>query len=105
MSFPLAASIRFEAFYGCTGLTSASFPKLTSIEGHAFSNTGTKALTLTLPKAAPTVSSESLYTSSYSKAVTVKTPASRTGYDSTWEANFKKAFGASGTITLSFADL
>jgi hypothetical protein len=33
---------------------------------------------------------------SYTKTVTVKAPANRTGYDSSWEENFKKAFGVSG---------
>jgi hypothetical protein len=33
--------------------------------------------------------------SSFTKTVTIKTPANRTGYDTGWQANFKKAFGIS----------
>jgi hypothetical protein len=105
VDFPLAESIGALAFYGCTVLTDASFPAVTSIGARAFHNTGTAALTLTLPKAAPSVSAGSLSSNTYSKTVTIKTPADSTGYDTTWETNFKKAFGGNATITLKFEDL
>jgi hypothetical protein len=94
------------AFYNCHYLTTANFPAATSIGLGAFLYTGTTALTITLPKAAPTMVVSYVDTpSTYSKAVTIKTPAGKTGYDDTWQTNFKSNFGSGATITLSFEDL
>jgi hypothetical protein len=41
----------------------------------------------------------------YSKTVTIKAPPGGSGYDSSWNADFKKAFGASADITLQFEQL
>jgi hypothetical protein len=83
-----------------------------SIGRGAFNSTGgDKELTLTLPVAAPQVAEGSWdIQETFTKAVTIKTPAGRTGYDGTWQDNFKKAFGVdyesfTVTINLSFEDL
>jgi hypothetical protein len=97
------------AFSGCAALTTADFPLVTSIGGNAFTYTAhtvNKALVITLPQDAPVLSSSNNYNApAYSKTVTVKTPAGRTGYDAAWEGLFKAAFGTDATITLNFENL
>jgi hypothetical protein len=105
VSFPELISLGNSAFYQCTALTTVSFPKLTTIGDYPFRNTGDKTLTIILPQAAPALSSIGIIFDTYAKTVIIKTPASRTGYDATWETNFKKAFGNSATVTLSFENL
>jgi hypothetical protein len=102
--FPKATSIGKRAFFCCNALETADFPKVETIGMYAFSETGAKALTITLPRAAPEISNEAYSNpKGYSKTVTIKTPSGRTGYDAEWEANFKKALGSSeATITLIF---
>jgi hypothetical protein len=109
--FPDATSISYDAtspghgaFDNCTALTTASFPKAASIGGHVFRNTGTTALTITLGTTAPTVSTSTDVSGTYSKTVTIKAPSGRTGYDGTWPDNFKKAFGTGTTVTLNIED-
>ncbi|MDR2143075.1 MAG: leucine-rich repeat domain-containing protein [Treponema sp.] len=87
------------AFANCTALTAVDLSDAENIGANAFYNTGTGNLTVTLPETAPQVaaSGDNIY-ASYAKPVTVKAPAGRTGYDSAWEANFKKAFGVSYDI-------
>jgi hypothetical protein len=101
-SFPEATSIGGSAFDGCVALTTASFPKAISIGEEAFYETGTAALTVILPQAAPTVSMSGPGSETYSKTVTVRTPASPTGYDADWQAVFKRAFGGDAVINLIF---
>jgi hypothetical protein len=103
VDIPAAASIGQFAFMGCTGLTTVNLPAATDIGHSAFYQTGTAALTLTLPQAAPMMEVISLIGSPYSKDVTIRTPASRTGYDGAWPDNFKKAFGQNATVNLYYA--
>jgi hypothetical protein len=111
VSLPAATSIGWEAFKGCTALQSVNLPAVTNIDENAFEDTGTRALTVILPRAAPTVAAEGDESqSSFTKSVAIKTPAGRTGYDDAWRDNFKKAFGVSSgantvDITLSFEEL
>jgi uncharacterized membrane protein len=105
-SFPEASSIGDSAFDNCTSLISVSFPNATSIGGLAFNGIGNKALAITLPQNAPTLSFATTDDPNfYSKTVTVKTPAGRTGYDAAWEDLFKTAFGTGASITLNFENL
>jgi hypothetical protein len=82
-------------------LETVSLPAATGIGAYAFHSTGSAALTITLPKAAPAVGYTE-WSETYTKTVTIKTPADRTGYDNAWEADFKKTFGEDATITLVF---
>jgi hypothetical protein len=103
LNLPEATDIGDSAFSGCTSLSSLSLPEATTIGDYAFIYTGTAALTLTLPQAAPTVAVNSGGGGeTYSKTVTISTPASPSGYDSTWEAKFKKTFGSNASIGLSY---
>jgi hypothetical protein len=106
VSLPAAVSIGDQAFRQCTALTTVSLPKVTSIGELAFYKTGTTALTITLPQAAPTVVERRLYASvTYSKTVTIKTPAGRTGYDDGWVKRSRTSFGDDAAIDLIFEDL
>jgi hypothetical protein len=110
VSLPAVTSIDMNVFVGCTALSTVSLPRVTSIGNDVFVTNSDTALTIILPQAAPTLASSSPAssgTTTYTKNVTVKTPAGRTGYDSTWEAAFKKVCGErSGvTINLSITDL
>jgi hypothetical protein len=81
-----------------------SLPVATDIGRFAFYNTGDTALEIILPKAAPVVSGDTWFgDTTYTKTVTIKTPAGRTGYNNAWEADFKKTFGGNATITLYYA--
>jgi hypothetical protein len=93
------------AFSGCTALTSVILPKVTNIGVSAFSGTGTAALTVVLPQAAPGITGLTESVDPYSKTVTIKTPAGRTGYDTVWQASFRGTFGNGATVTLNFEDL
>ncbi|MDR2184504.1 MAG: leucine-rich repeat protein [Treponema sp.] len=97
-------SIGNNAFYGCTGLTSVTLPSVESIGAYAFFDTGPAPLTLTLPKAAPSVAGSGS-SASYPKDVTVKTPLPRTGYDLTWKDDFKRNFGTDADISLTIQNL
>jgi hypothetical protein len=105
VNFPEASSIGDDAFADCTSLTTANFPLVTSIGVCAFYGIGNKALSITLPQNAPTLSFATSSPNFYSKTVTVKTPAGRTGYDAAWEDLFKAAFGTGASITLNFENL
>jgi hypothetical protein len=95
ISLPAAASIGIWAFNYCTALSSVNLPTATSIGQGAFNNTGGTALTVTLGETPPALSSSGTNASAtFSKTVTVKTPGAA-NYDSTWQGNFKKAFGVS----------
>jgi hypothetical protein len=102
--FPQVTSIGDYAFDGCAALTTVDFPLVTSIGRDAFQNTGNKTLVITLPQNAPILSSGNSSSYTYSKTVTIKTPAGRTGYDSAWESLFKAAFDTQASITLIFED-
>jgi hypothetical protein len=103
VDIPEATTIGSGAFEGCTALVEVNLPKVTSIGKMAFYITGgTTALTITLPIAAPSLEYIIVISDTYSKTVTIKTPAGRIGYDSTWENNFKSNFGVDSTITLIF---
>jgi hypothetical protein len=42
----------------------------------------------------------------YSKTVTIRTPPGRTGYNSSWQSDFKsKPFGNNVTVTLIFEEV
>ncbi|MDR3161777.1 MAG: hypothetical protein LBU28_09200 [Spirochaetaceae bacterium] len=67
-----------------------------------------QAITVTLPKAAPVVLDTIVYwtPTPYSKTITVKRPADRTGYDPAWVEIFKTNMcGPEVTIDLRFEDL
>jgi hypothetical protein len=107
VNLPAATDIGLTAFGGCTSLETVKLPVLASIDYFAFWRTGTKALTITLPEAAPRIDvvvGEDF--EAYAKTVTIKLPVDRTGYDATWKETFKtKMFGDSATIDLRFEDL
>jgi hypothetical protein len=104
VSLPTATSIGDSAFSYCVNLTTVSLSAVTSIGSNAFYDTGTAALTIDLPKAAPMLGWGSGSGDTYTKSVTVRTPPDKSGYDS-WEANFKSAaFGYNATITLTFTE-
>jgi hypothetical protein len=58
VSLPVVQTVGDDAFYYCTGLTTVSLPAATSIGRGAFCYTGSKALTVTLGPAAPTLGAE-----------------------------------------------
>jgi hypothetical protein len=113
VSLPAATSIGDRVFFDCTALTTVDLPVVVSMGSEVFLGTdSTAALTITLPRAAPTLGLyEYIFSStSFTKTVTVKAPADRTGYDAAWQDKLKKAFGISGgghtvTINLIFRDL
>jgi hypothetical protein len=105
VDFPAVTDIGYGSFYGCTALTTASFPAVTSIGRDAFYNTGNAPLTIYLPKAAPSVIGSNLSSDTYSKTVTIRTPADRTGFDSAWHTSFQDTFGLYVDITLVFEEL
>jgi hypothetical protein len=105
VNFPVATSIGAQAFVRCAALTTVNLPKVTSFYNNAFRETGTGALAITLPKAAPEVAVDSSYLYSYSKTVTIKRPADSTGYDDTWQTKFKNAFSSNSTIALKFENM
>jgi hypothetical protein len=81
---------------------------VTSIGNQAFRTRSAVSLTVTLPKAAPAMSYSGLNSSYYyTKTVTIKTPAGKTGYNTTWENNFKSSFYpySVSDITLNYAVL
>ncbi|MDR0689271.1 MAG: leucine-rich repeat domain-containing protein, partial [Spirochaetaceae bacterium] len=82
VSLPKAESIGVYAFLGCTALEEVSLPKATSIGDTAFACTGTKALTVTLGDAVPTLGTEMFYEVTDAKTVTVKVPSGASGYGS-----------------------
>jgi hypothetical protein len=57
-----------------------SIPAATSIDRYAFGNTGTKALTVTLGSAAPTLGLDMFSGVTAPKTVTVRVPSGATGY-------------------------
>jgi hypothetical protein len=111
VSLPAATDILGNAFRGCTALETVSLPAATNINAAVFQETGSQSLTITLPQVAPSVTfTYSNTATAFTKYVTIQTPAGRTGYDTTWQDDFKKAFGVSYggnfvTIHLSFTDL
>jgi hypothetical protein len=106
VNLPAAASIGDNAFYECSALTEVSLPSVTTIGERAFRSAGATTLAITLPKAAPRITSSSfLPDTGQSKTITIKTPAGKTGYDAAWETAFKTTFHTSGAITLNFEDL
>ncbi|MDR2742848.1 MAG: leucine-rich repeat domain-containing protein [Treponema sp.] len=105
LDLPSATHIEYSAFSNCRALTTLNLPAVTYI-GQAFEGSGDQALTITLPKDAPTIDLGDYpeYQNDYSKTVTVKRPAGST-YDPLWETDFKGAFGTSVNVTLVFEDL
>jgi transaldolase len=83
-----------------------NLPAVTFI-GPAFVETGDQPITVILPKAAPTIDlgDDLEHQNDYTKTVTIKRPATNTGYDAAWETAFKGAFGTSVNVTLVFVDL
>jgi hypothetical protein len=102
---PRATSIGKYAFRNCTALATADLSAVTSIGENAFFDTGGTALTVTLPLAAPAVSATGITGTPPTKAVTIKTPVPRTGYDPVWETTFKLAFGQGATINLNYVNI
>jgi hypothetical protein len=97
------------AFADCTALTEVNLPSAEDIGVNAFYRTGTDTLIVTLPADAPTVAAGDNAYATYSRTVTVKAPAVRTGYNGAWESKFKTAFGVNYdiyivTITLTVTD-
>jgi hypothetical protein len=102
VNLPAAASIGDGAFIDCVTLATLNIPAVTNVGVGAFLNTGGQALTITMGQAAPSVSgSGDSASSTFSKNVTIRTPASPAGYGDTWQTDFKKAFGvSSGSYTV-----
>jgi hypothetical protein len=105
VDLPVAASVGNRAFEGCGDLATLNIPSVTSIGIGAFQDTEGQALTITMGQAAPSVSASSLNASrTFSKNVTIRTPASPSGYGETWQTDFKKAFGVSyGSYTVDIS--
>jgi hypothetical protein len=74
VSLPVAATIGYDAFYGCTDLETVSLPAATTIGNNAFYNTGGTALTITLGAAAPKVGKNMFEYVFVPKTVTVLVP-------------------------------
>jgi hypothetical protein len=95
VSLPVAETIDDYAFANCTALTSVSLPAATSIGKYAFCETGTTALTVTLGSTAPTLG-YSMFGNIYSaKTVTVKVPATNSGYADNLPATYS---GSNATV-------
>jgi hypothetical protein len=103
---PAATSVGNSAFSGCTSLTAVNLPAAVFIGQSAFWYTGTAALTVNLPRAAPLVSADSFsFGTPYSKTVTVRTPAGRSGYSDAWKTDFRELFDSYAAINLAITDL
>jgi hypothetical protein len=119
INLPSAISIGDSAFASCANLTTVNLPAVTSIGAPAFYDTGTGDLSITLPAVAPVIiisepkGGRSPINAIGAKTVTIRRPANNTGYDNTWQANFKFPMFCSyllndvniSTITLKFEDL
>jgi uncharacterized repeat protein (TIGR02543 family) len=80
VSFLAATDIGQNVFGGCTSLTNVEFPAATSIDAYAFASTGTTALTIILGPNAPITLDRSFNGIDSAKTVTVKVPSGATGY-------------------------
>ena len=98
ISFLKVTNIGGSAFYGCTNLSNVTLNLVTSIGGDAFASTGNRALTITMGWVVPTVGSGMFSGVSSAKNVTVRIPTGATGYDTTWQNNFK---GGNSNINLT----
>ena len=107
VSFPKVTSIANGnsisvegAFYGCTSLSNVTLNVITSIGSWAFAGTGNRALTITVGWVAPTVGSNSNMFSGVSTAknVTVRYPTGASGFDTTWQNNFR---GGNSNVNLT----
>ncbi|MDR2176976.1 MAG: leucine-rich repeat protein [Treponema sp.] len=99
-----AAKVGNHAFRNCTALTTLTLPAVTSLGESAFLETGTKDLTITMPRIAPAYSPGSQVSAKYAKTVTLTRPdkniRNSTTYDELWRDSFEKSFGGSADITL-----
>jgi hypothetical protein len=87
---PWTVFIGDYAFYECFGLTSVSFPNVTSIGSGAFSFYETAALTITMGGTPPTLGYRIFGYQDYAITVTVSVPGGSTGnYDAAWQSSFK----------------
>jgi hypothetical protein len=91
VSLPKAQTIGSSAFGGCTGLGSVSLPKAQTIGMTAFGNTGTGDLTVTLGGTPPELGPGMFFSVSGSKTVTVRVPASASGYAASLPATYTSA--------------
>jgi hypothetical protein len=91
-------------FKRCTALHTVNLPKLKNVGSQTFAETGGTALTITMGATAPTVkTAQKPFTGvKVNKTVTVRVPEGATGYDSTWQTNFKKD---STKITLTIVEI
>jgi hypothetical protein len=103
VNLPAAASIGYGAFSSCYALATLNIHAVTNIGADVFEDPRGQALTITMGQAAPSVSEIGIKAfSTFSKDVTIRTPASPAGYSDTWQTNFKKAFGVgSGSYTVT----
>jgi hypothetical protein len=102
VSLPEATTIDPGAISGCIALTTVNIPRATSIGATVFQNTGTQDLTVTLRNTTPSVGALIFNGVTAAKTVTVLVPAGATGYNSSWETNFK---GGNSNITLDIQSL
>jgi hypothetical protein len=102
LNLPKASYIGMYCFEGCTALSTLNLPAATFINAHAFLNTGTTVLTVTLPRNAPAQGSQYASSGGYSKSVIIKRPANSTGYDAAWQTAFKQSFCLNASINLVF---
>jgi hypothetical protein len=90
------------AFYFCTTLTTADFPKAETIANFVFAYTGGTPLAITLGSVAPTALGTGIFDYiTVSKAVTLRVPSGATGYGEAWQTKFK---GGNSYITLKIEE-
>jgi hypothetical protein len=104
LSLPAATKIGNYAFRGCTALITLNLEAVTSLGESAFLETGTKALSITMPRIAPAYSSNNQASAKYAKAVRLIRPEKNirnsTTYDEQWREAFGWSFGGSASVTL-----
>jgi hypothetical protein len=104
VNLPAVTSIGQRAFSYCRALSTVNLSSVGFLGSDAFSNTGSKRLTVTLPRAAPRLLTDIITSDPCAKAVTIKRPVDSRGYDDVWRTNFKKLFSPKSTIALQFKD-
>jgi hypothetical protein len=105
VNLPAVTSLGNYTFHYCTALTTVNLPAVTNLNHNPFWETGSRELTVTLGRNAPSIvySHGTLYIE-VSKTVIVKRPAGNTGYDAAWQDSFKGSFGIYTAVTLVFQD-
>ncbi|MDR3114566.1 MAG: leucine-rich repeat domain-containing protein [Treponema sp.] len=94
-------------FTGCSSLVTLNIPKITELGGQAFTLCENSApLVITMGATAPTVGENLFLNVTSPRTVTVKRPASGTGYTDEWKTNFKgKGWNGTAVITVENANV